>query len=379
MKDIDFYLLYFIFDYLENSEVSIFYLLNKTFYNHISNYQKYKINILLKNNYYHEHIKNIILNNKYNNLHIPNYEILEKLTLKPIVYIIGKSIDNNNLGSVYKIYYNNYFNEYNSYHMITSHINFFNRLMDIQLLYLGGELLIIMYHKVKVYNLLTDIWVTYNIELFDDNLIRFNKKCCIHDNKIYVTHSYWSGDNENFHYTSFPLAILTLNNNKYYLELLNEKTKLLIPRKGHAMVSFLNKLWIAGGKSNQEYLNCVETFDFDTGIWTEESSKMNKKRINFKLEVIDNNLYAIAGDAEVTDLSISIEKYDTIKENWMIITTKNILNYYSTFVLDNKIYFFSNNKSKNIFDIYNIKNNIWTSQELPNLIFQNDHLFTLST
>lgn len=380
MKDLDFYILNLIYDYLQNSETGLLKCINKKFYKNIINYQKHKIKNLLKNNYYSSEIKNIIKTNHYNYLYICDSEILEKLTIKPIVYIIGKSPNDINLGSIHKIYYNNYFQEYRSYHVITSHINYFNKLMDMQLLYLGGELLIIMYNKIKVYNLLTNMWITYNIDSNDD-YIKCNKRCCIYNDEIYVTQSYWIGENENFEHKSFPLGILFKNNtHKYTLKLFNEKTEMIKCRKGHAMIAFKNKLWIAGGRCNLEFLQCVETFDFNTQIWSEEDNTMNRKRLNFKLEVIDNILYAIGGDIEISDFSITIEKYDYYSKKWIIITEKNILNYYSTFVLNNKIMFFTKNlhKSINVFDIYDIKNDLWTYKELKECIINNDNLFTIS-
>lgn len=378
INNLDIYLLNLLFKYLKNYEVGLLQLTNKFFYKCTSEYQKYEIKEMLKNNYYSKNIIDIISTNRINHFYISNSEILEKITIKPIIYIIGTSYLDNTLGSVYKISYNYDFKEYRSYHLISTNINYFNKFMGIQLIYLGGELLIIMHHKVKVYNLLSEIWSSYSIKSYNSDFIQFHKKCCIHDNQIYVTQSYWNGNDDNFQYRSFPLAKLIFNNNEFKLESFDIKTRLNKSRKGHSMVSFENKLWVAGGKHEMEYLDTVETFDFDIGAWKEEDNRMNVSRIDFKMEVINKTLYTIGGDAN-NDLNITIEKFDNLRREWNIITTKVIVSYYSIIVLENKILFFSKNLSNhiNILDIYDVNKDEWSYSEIRSDMFRNSSLFSV--
>jgi hypothetical protein len=143
------------------------------------------------------------------------------------------------------------------------------------------------------------------------------------------------------------------------------------------MIAFNDKLWVAGGKHENEYLNDVEVFDFKIGIWKEQINKMNRKRVDFKLEVINNNLYAIGGDIGYNDLLITIEKYDNYNNNWNIITSKNIISFYSYVVLKNKIFLFTNNLNeynKVYCEIYDIINNIWINTDINIDFFENANL-----
>ena len=105
-------------------------------------------------------------------------------------------------------------------------------------------------------------------------------------------------------------------------------------------------------------------------------SKMNRKRINFKLEVINNILYAIGGDINYNDL-ITIEKYNNIENKWNIITSKNIVIYHSYVVLENKIFLFTNDLeeyNKVNCEIYNTINDTWIKTNINIDLFKNANL-----
>ena len=157
---------------------------------------------------------------------------------------------------------------------------------------------------------------------------------------------------------------------------------LIKPRKGHSMIAFNDKLWVAGGKHEDEYLNDLEVFDFEIGLWKTQINKMNRKRINFKLEMINHTLYAIGGDIDYDDFLITIEKYDHLKDTWNIITNKNIISFYSFVVMENKIFLFTNNinEHNHIYcEIYDTINNNWTKTNINIHFFENAHLDLIST
>ena len=266
--------------------------------------------------------------------------------------------------------------------MIKTHANYFNKCNGIKLIYLGGELMIIMYNQVKIYNILTNNWNSYNIIKHDQKLLVSNKECCIYKNKIYVTQSYWDNNNEIKKYNSFPLLILEYNDSKFILTQFNSSSMLIKSRKGHSMIAFNDKLWVAGGKHQDEYLNDLEVFDFEIGLWKTQINKMNRKRINFKLQVINHTLYAIGGDIDYDDFLITIEKYDHLKDTWNIITNKNIISFYSFVVMENKIFLFTNNinEHNHIYcEIYDTINNNWTKTNINIHFFENAHLDLIST
>ena len=377
MINLDRYILYLIYDYLTNQEVGLLQLVNKNLRNNILIYHKYIIDQLLKNNYYTTFVNNIILNNGYQYNYICNSEIIEKLTEKSVIYILGTSYYSKHASLFYKLYFNKYFHEYRFVPIVKSHINYFNKYMGIKIIYLGGEILIIMHNKVKVYNLLTNIWYNYNIIGYNENSIQCDKICCVYNNKIYVIQSYWNGDNEFKKYNSFPLSILEYDNNKFILKTFSSSSILAKSRIGHSMIAFNDKLWVVGGKHEDEYLNDVEVFDFKVGIWEIQINKMNRKRVNFKLEVIQNELYAIGGDVGYNDYLITIEKYDNFKNKWKIITSKNIIIYHSYVVLENKIFLFTNDLeeyNKVSCEIYNTSNNIWENTNINIDFFKNADL-----
>lgn len=434
---LDNYILNLIFDYLVNKDNIKLYYLNKIFYSYLSKYQKRKIDYLLKNNYYTNSIKNIIQTNRNRYFNVSDSEIIENLDIKYNTYLIGIKIKSTNSGSMYKIYYDSYLEEYKYCHLLSTNIIFFNNFQNIQMLYLGGELIIVMNNRVKRYNLLTKIWDSTNIistesyynnlltkisnvsnvtstNSFYNNLYYHNvyynnqyynrilyKKYCIFDNKIFLIHTFINSEHV---YESFPLSYITLDNDLYQCKIffLDNNTKLITPRKDHSMVSFENKLWIAGGYSNLTYLDSVEVYDPKIGFWKEEE-KMIRKRVNLKLEVIDGILYAIGGDIFLSEFhTISIERFDNLKRNWLLITSKKIvkskMDNYTIFVLNNRIIFLNNmikdnNEERDIkeysiidedaqgdkcisIEEYNIDNNSWRSLKMDN-IFNNNYIYSI--
>lgn len=421
-RTLDNYILNLIFDYLVNKDIIKLHYLNKIFYSYLSTYQKRKIDNLLKNNYYIDSIKSIILTNKNRHFNVSNSEIIEKLDIHSNIYLTGITINQINIGSIYKIYYDSYLKEYKFYHLLSTNNLFFNNFQNIQILYLGGELIIAINNKIKRYNLLTKIWNISNIisnksyynNIYYDNVyynnIYYNKilykKYSIFDNKIYLIHTFINSEHI---YESFPLSFITLEDNICKIIFLDNNTKLIIPRKDHSMISFENKLWIAGGFSNLSYLNSVEVYDPKIGYWKEEKG-MIRKRVNLKLEVINGVLYAIGGDIFLSEFnSISIEKFDSLNRNWSLITSKKIvknkINNYTIFVLNNRIIFLNNmikddnedydikkyyiiNQNDNIdnniekynieeynIEEYNIENNSWRSLKIDNL-FNNNYVYS---
>ena len=407
MFRIDNYILNLIFDFLINKDIIKLHYLNKIFYSYLSTYQKRKIDNLLKNNYYIDSIKTIILTNKNKHFNVSNSEIIEKLDIQYNIYLIGITINSINLGSIYKIYYDSYLKEYKYYHLLSTNIYFFNNFHNIQLLYLGGELIIVMNNKLKRYNLLTKIWSISNIisnKSYYNNIYYHNvyynnlyynkilyKKYSIFDNKIYLIQTFINSEHV---FESFPLSFITLEDHICKINFLDNNTKLIIPRKDHSMVSFENKLWVAGGFSNLIYLNSVEVYDPKIGYWKEEEG-MIRKRVKSRLEVINGVLYAIGGDIFLSEFhSISIEKFDSLNRNWSLITSKkmvkNKINNYTIFVLNNRILFFNNMIKDNNeeYDIinnnieeynieeYNIENNSWRSLKIDNL-FNNNYIYSI--
>lgn len=356
--NLDKYLLHLILDYLPNQQVGILQCTEKNLYKKIFDYQKHKINYILQNQKLSNSIINIINTNKNDNIYICNSKILENLIFKSI-YLIDSSV-------IHKINYNTIFDEYRS---CTSQLSL-NLLYLQQLLFFQGEILAIFLNNIKVYNFLTEKWVMYDIYNFRNFICE--KRCSIFNNNIYVTQSYFEGTNIN--YISDPLSILSFTDNKYVLTPLDPKTKLIQPRNSHAMITFENKLWIAGGVSRDSSLDTVEVFDFEIGIWKMEN-KMIRKRVNFKLYIINDKLYAIGGDVERNDSTISIEEFDNIKRIWILTTTKTIINYYTIDVLDGKIIIFNNQNYT--CEVYDIKKNIWVTKR-TNILINDIYLYSVA-
>ena len=216
-----------------------------------------------------------------------------------------------------------------------TYINNFN---TVQLLYWGGELFIIDNEEVTKYNLLTEMIEKYKIN-FNDNKIRSNMKCLLINNEIHIYQSFWDPYNE---YEYYPLSKLVENdNNSFDRIMFDNGTKLQNVRKMNAITYFDNKIWIIGGSINGVNTKLVEIFDLKTGLWKEEEHKLVKERLNLKLQIIDDELYAIGGDfivrPSVEDFSIeqlsiedfslkrfsnehfSIEKFDKQTRTWNII------------------------------------------------------------
>ena len=107
---------------------------------------------------------------------------------------------------------------------------------------------------------------------------------------------------------------------------------------------------------------------------------MINKRVNCKLVVIKNDIYAVGGDINININKLSIEKYDD--EKWIFLTE---INYnkenYHTLFLDNKLFLFYNEictdynsyyPDKTICKIYDFENNIWSDYNIDQLFPYND-------
>ena len=333
LKNMDNYILNLIFEYLYYDDLDCFKITNKSFYNDIKLFQKYKINILLESDYFSQSIKNIIINNKFGNIYISNSKILNKLSNQKHTFILGRSQENFEDIYLYKFY--NSLNQktndnipFNLEKIIKLDKTYINNFNTVQLLYCGGELFIIDNEDVTKYNLLTEMIKKYKIN-FNDNKIRSNMKCLLINNEIHIYQSFWD---PYYEYEYYPLSKLVENNNNSFDRIMfNNETKLKNVRKMNAITYFDNKIWIVGGSINGINTKLVEIFDFKTGLWKEEENKLIKERLNLKLQIIDDELYAIGGDINeyLSTEQFSIEKFDKKTRTWSIVQEK--INNYNQF------------------------------------------------
>jgi hypothetical protein len=152
-------------------------------------------------------------------------------------------------------------------------------------------------------------------------------------------------------------------------------TKLIIGRYYASSIEFHDKLYICGGVAEHNRLNSVEVFNpLDGAI--EIDGNMIKSRINFSLFIYDNEIYAVAGDMAGCD--ITIEKRDNFTKQWKIITILKGCRYgCGSTIIDSKIFLFGGTNSRGIggknkkitYDFYDIKTNLWVSQDGDSLYF----------
>jgi hypothetical protein len=254
-------------------------------------------------------------------------------------------------------------------YILSMSIDYFDKLYNIECLYLGGDIYFITNKSVIKYNLLTNEMIKNDLNLHDSNKIKSLMKCSVYKNKIYVLQSYWDIINDDYH--SYPLCKLLYHNNSYENYLFHLSTNLNKSRRFHGLCVYNNKLIVAGGVNGNNCLNSVEIFNNEEQIWEKQKNGMVKNRSHFKLTVINNELYAIGGDYLIDNHNISIEKYDDKSETWSIITYSRNDSYNSIFIYETKIYFFRQynddyNDDYNEFngnikmcDIYDLKNNLW--------------------
>lgn len=290
-----------ILEYLSYKNINSIKTLCKDFSKFIRKYQNYKLKHELNQKFLTHDIKTIINNKLYSQSYI-----LENIFDKaPNIFInICKFYDN--LIEVYLI------NQDLEYEIIfTKSIDFSDRF---EYFYYGGEIYIFFREKCIKYNLLKKKWTNHQIKLstFDKKYIY--RKYEILNNKIYIVQSFWYLNNNLIPYH------LTILDESYIGNDLDISTKNIIPRRFYAITQFEGQLWVAGGIDDNNYMSSVEVFNEKKNIWT-LGNNMNKSRINFKLIVFDNNLYAVGGDI---DCITTIEKFDNIDRKWYLMTQLNI-------------------------------------------------------
>jgi hypothetical protein len=366
-----------ILEYLTYKNINSIKTLNKNFSIFLKKYQNYKLKYEINKTFITNDIKKFINNKLYSQGYF-----LENIFDKPKNIFINISKFYRNLIEVYLI------NEDLEYELIlTKDVDVLNR---IEYLYYGGEIYIFFQEKFIKYNLLKKKW-SYHKIINEFNYIY--TKYEILNNKIYIVQSFWDPHSN---YTSCPLAILDEYN---IINKLDISTKYIVPRRFHAIAQFEGKLWIAGGINDNNYLSSVEVFDEDRNKWI-FCNNMNKARVNFKLFVYDNNLYAVGGDnCEIrNDIQISnstkspenffdnesinsfrscidedllklgekqqiiflnsvttIEKFDNIEKKWNIITQLNIdSTYFNISLVNNYIIIYNKNILSNEIFINNL-------------------------
>jgi hypothetical protein len=131
-----------------------------------------------------------------------------------------------------------------------------------------------------------------------------NIACCVHEDTIY------SIGGVDICPMTPSTAVYSLDSQKIWTLHSNLKSA----RYCHASVSYRGQLYIAGGvcESENGMSNSVEYFDEHSQEWVYAPSMLNK-RTNFKLVVMNEQLYAIGGDSECT-----IEMFTGNK--WVLIT-----------------------------------------------------------
>jgi hypothetical protein len=142
-------------------------------------------------------------------------------------------------------------------------------------------------------------------------------------------------------------------------------------RSHHSVVSYNGLLWIAGGILTGQWIatNNVEVLNPVTGTIIPAPS-MLRNRLQPKLLVIDDCLYAIGGDMEGTVRSISsIERFDLTKPGWVYVTFFHEPRRRAKCAItavDHKIYVFGGStdggNTLSSWDYYNTRTKVWASQ-----------------
>lgn len=136
-------------------------------------------------------------------------------------------------------------------------------------------------------------------------------------------------------------------------------------RYGHSAVVYDGRIWIAGGSTvTDRYSADVETVAFEDGrlVVGEDIAPMNCGRRNFKLLVVNDNLYAVGGDEEGEG---SIEWYNPVSGEWEISTkfTSYRRNFAATTDGENIFVFGGQSKRRaflSTWDCFNVRTNSWT-------------------
>lgn len=134
-------------------------------------------------------------------------------------------------------------------------------------------------------------------------------------------------------------------------------------RYTHAAVGFDGKLWVAGGFPKPD---SVEIYDPALGDWS-AAPPMSVRRAQFKLLVVNGELYAVGGDDAMTNKT-TIEKFDRRLQAWSIVATlKEQRLMLSSSVAGSKIYVFggmvSSTKALETWDAFDVRTNAWDSDD----------------
>ena len=132
-------------------------------------------------------------------------------------------------------------------------------------------------------------------------------------------------------------------------------------RYTHAAVGFDGKIWVAGGFPKP---TSVQVYDPLLGDWS-EAPPMVIRRAQFKLLVVNGELYAVGGDDAMTNRT-TIEKFDRRSQSWSVVTTlKEQRLMLSSSVAGSKIYIFggmvSSTKALDSWDAYDVRTGTWES------------------
>jgi hypothetical protein len=134
-------------------------------------------------------------------------------------------------------------------------------------------------------------------------------------------------------------------------------------RYTHAAVGFDGKLWVAGGFPKP---NSVQVYDPALGDWS-EAPPMVARRAQFKLLVVNGELYAVGGDDATTNKT-TIEKFDRRSQTWSVVATlKEQRLMLSSSAAGSKIYVFggmvSSTKALETWDAFDVRTNTWDSDD----------------
>lgn len=336
MFNLDKYIIFYIFDFLNNYDLS-YLKISKQFYKNIQLYLKNKI----KNIFHNKIIKyKYFTKISYNN-------ICENLNLnKSIFYfyyhdnniLINKFLDDN----YYKIIFLNKI-------YIKNEIMFDN----CQILYFNFKIYKIFKNNIIIYNFINKKNKLYNLtykKITDNNLIK-KRFCYIFNDNIYFFESYL---NKN------EYSIFKLEYKKNNFELIKKHNIIFENNSNFELINFNNKLFII----NEDFYE-IKIFDLKLNKLILTYIKLNLIKEKIKLFIVENNLYIIGKNNN----KIIIEKLNNEHSDIIsYIEIENINDYsvsYSNhfFHIFTKKYYLkydliSNNWNKNI----NYENNLHKSK-----------------
>ena len=142
-------------------------------------------------------------------------------------------------------------------------------------------------------------------------------------------------------------------------------------RSSHACVAFQDKLWVAGGISDEgdsEGNPTVEVLDPAVGYW-QQGPQLNMRRFRLRLFVVCDELYAVGGDRDERGRLIvqSIEKLHPNGQTWSHVTFFNVerRGFLST-VVGPKIYIIGGRTGEvplTTWDCYDVTTGQWLSDD----------------